>query len=65
MTLPAEFIIFFAAIFVSGAQLTMMVNEYQRFSKIKLLDVVIFNALFFFGLVGMLRLIIETKIFEN
>ena len=62
MTLPIEFIIFFAAIFVSGAQMTMMVNEYQRFSKIKLLDVVIFNALFFFGFVGMIRLIIETKI---
>lgn len=62
MTLPAEFIIFFASIFVSGAQITMIVNDYQRFSKIKLLDVVIFNIMFFFGLIGMLRLIIETKI---
>ena len=62
MTLLIEFIIFFAAIFFSGSHLTMMVNDYQRFSKIKLLDVVIFNALFFFGFVGMLRLIIETKI---
>ena len=65
MTLPAEFIIFFAAIFVSGAQMTMIVNEYQRFSRVKFIDVIIFIALFFFGAFGMLRLIIETKIFEN